>query len=433
MFATEDTLKKFILTAVMALAFGPAAYGQSACGQLGMPACAPPHPSGGGSSGGGGSVGGGGGCDEECRQHNREIDERNAERKQEEKERKARNKVIEKANKFALKAWELIKDDQHEDCARAIPLYRQALALDNFPQWTQNVAYCYGKLGQPLNQVQEERKMYLDSRTDPEERKRIRWRMWSLLYDAGYSCPTYIPISRHDDLPSFDGTLKGCVGTPLHNRIPTYVPLPVIDGASWKPLNVMYSSVGALDIQTKDGHRYGSYTGNFNILEANLMDAQVRTGDNTSFRVTLPDGHDFAIGPNSDITLDKFVYDPNQSYTEMAVENLKGIFRWVTAKMARPDPQQIKVKLPVGDLFIRGTDVEIIHGRQDPGGKDSDPNIWCIYAYSGDVEFTDTTGKVTKILMGNALVIGDGPAGMGTNVAHRPVLNNTDSWDMPTN
>ena len=74
--------------------------------------------------------------------------------------------------------------------------------------------------------------------------------------------------------------------------------------------------------------------------------------------IKLPDDTTFTIGPNSDVVIDKFVYDAGSSPKTIVANMSKGVFRWVTGKVAPKDPAAMKVTLPVGDLGIRGTDFE---------------------------------------------------------------------------
>ncbi|MBI5597219.1 MAG: FecR domain-containing protein [Elusimicrobia bacterium] len=62
----------------------------------------------------------------------------------------------------------------------------------------------------------------------------------------------------------------------------------------------------------------------------------------------------FTVGPNSKVVLDEFVYDPFTDAGKVRAEVLKGVFRLVTGKTARRNPD-IKVKTPSGTIGIRGT------------------------------------------------------------------------------
>jgi hypothetical protein len=121
---------------------------------------------------------------------------------------------------------------------------------------------------------------------------------------------------------------------------------------------------GEFVIETSDGRKLASAD-----LNAARIDpgTRVTTGPNGHLQIVLPDETVFTIGPNSDMVLDDFVFDTDNSAKKITADVTKGIFRWVTGKVARKDPAQMKVKLPVGDLGIRGTDFEATVAADNSG------------------------------------------------------------------
>jgi hypothetical protein len=94
--------------------------------------------------------------------------------------------------------------------------------------------------------------------------------------------------------------------------------------------------------------------------DAVTTDAQGR------LQVLLLDETVFTVGPDSQITLDEFVYDPFTDAGKVTAQVTKGVFRFVTGKVARKKPEGMKVKLPVGTIGIRGT---IAGGRVEGDGS----------------------------------------------------------------
>jgi hypothetical protein len=88
----------------------------------------------------------------------------------------------------------------------------------------------------------------------------------------------------------------------------------------------------------------------------------VTTGADSRLQLLLLDETIFTIGPESAITIDRFVYDPATDAGTLSAEIMRGVFRFVTGKIAHKDPEQMKVKLPSGTLGVRGT---IVVGRVD--------------------------------------------------------------------
>ncbi len=85
------------------------------------------------------------------------------------------------------------------------------------------------------------------------------------------------------------------------------------------------------------------------------LNDHVTTDKAGKLQVMLLDETVFTVGPESDMVLDQFVYDPFTDSGKIAATVTKGVFRFVTGKVARRDPSHMKIKLPVGTIGIRGT------------------------------------------------------------------------------
>lgn len=94
----------------------------------------------------------------------------------------------------------------------------------------------------------------------------------------------------------------------------------------------------------------------------------VFTGDTVStnsagvLQILLLDETIFTIGPDSSIVIDQFVYNPATHDGQVNATVVKGVFRFVTGKIARKKPSDMKVNLPSGTIGVRGT---IALGRTD--------------------------------------------------------------------
>jgi len=86
-----------------------------------------------------------------------------------------------------------------------------------------------------------------------------------------------------------------------------------------------------------------------------FLNDHVTTDKVGRLQVLLLDETVFTLGPNSDMVLDEFVYDPKTSEGKVAAQVTKGVFRFVTGKVARRDPSSMNVKVPAGTIGIRGT------------------------------------------------------------------------------
>jgi hypothetical protein len=86
----------------------------------------------------------------------------------------------------------------------------------------------------------------------------------------------------------------------------------------------------------------------------NLGD-RIITGNQSGLQVLLLDQTVFTIGPNASMVIDKFVYDPSKAGGSVGVTISKGVFRFVSGKVARTNPDGFKLKLKVATLSVRGT------------------------------------------------------------------------------
>ena len=78
----------------------------------------------------------------------------------------------------------------------------------------------------------------------------------------------------------------------------------------------------------------------------------IKTGNTGKADLQFRDKSNLAVGPSSNVRLDKFVYDPNKSTGTIAIEATRGSFRFVTGSQGKGTTHQIKT--PYGTLGVRG-------------------------------------------------------------------------------
>jgi len=98
--------------------------------------------------------------------------------------------------------------------------------------------------------------------------------------------------------------------------------------------------------------------------EAIYLGNAIKSAPESGMQILLLDQTTFTIGPNSEITIDQFVFDPNTSTGKVAASVAKGVFRFVTGKVAQTNPSDMTIRLPTGNIGIRGT---IAVGSVEPG------------------------------------------------------------------
>lgn len=84
-----------------------------------------------------------------------------------------------------------------------------------------------------------------------------------------------------------------------------------------------------------------------------VYNERIDTSEGGLVQILLVDGSTFTVGPNSDLVIDKFVYNPDTSSGELVATFSKGVLRFVGGKLSKKDGQ-VRVNTPVGALAIRG-------------------------------------------------------------------------------
>ncbi len=99
-----------------------------------------------------------------------------------------------------------------------------------------------------------------------------------------------------------------------------------------------------------------------------LMQDAITSGPLSGMQILLLDETTFTIGPDSELVVDEFIFDPGTGAGRLSATVAKGVFRFVTGRIAKEEPSQMNVALPAGTIGIRGT---MAAGRANPGTKAS--------------------------------------------------------------
>jgi hypothetical protein len=78
----------------------------------------------------------------------------------------------------------------------------------------------------------------------------------------------------------------------------------------------------------------------------------IDTADNSASRVVFEDRTELSIGPLSQVALDRFVFDPNPAASAVAVSIVKGVARFSTGLLPKPD---YVIRTPSCVIGVRGT------------------------------------------------------------------------------
>ena len=146
-------------------------------------------------------------------------------------------------------------------------------------------------------------------------------------------------------------------------------------------------------------------------------DEKVTTLQNDRVHLVFLDGTSLTIGPNSHLTIDKYVYDPEKKKGEMALSMTRGTMRFVGGVISKTS--EVTVKTPSASMGIRGGIFNLQVGNNG--------QVTANFLYG--VSFTVTSGGVTQTTtqQGQQTVIAPGapppafapipPGGLQTTVA----------------
>lgn len=155
----------------------------------------------------------------------------------------------------------------------------------------------------------------------------------------------------------------------------------------------------------------------------------ITTGADSSAQLLFSDETSLTIGAQSQITLDRFVYDPRSKTGDIAVSIGRGAFRFITGSA---DPRSYKLKTPVATIGIRGT---IVEGFLDALGN----FIIVVVEGSAIVELADgttytlTAGQYLTVGADGTLVAGPadwtGPT-LDLDASVKFILDNQGNWQL---
>ncbi|MEJ2378012.1 MAG: FecR domain-containing protein [Pseudolabrys sp.] len=139
-------------------------------------------------------------------------------------------------------------------------------------------------------------------------------------------------------------------------------------------------------------HVTGLYGGRSRALAAGnsiFSNEHIRTGDASSAQILLRDKTSLSIGPRADLTLDRFVYNPDRSTGRVVLSATQGAFRFITGAQ---NPTHYTIKTPVANLGLRGTILDVLISRNPTTGE----TTTIVILISGSV--TGTVGNKQYVL-----------------------------------
>src|SRR6266851_3902994 len=84
-----------------------------------------------------------------------------------------------------------------------------------------------------------------------------------------------------------------------------------------------------------------------------IFNEHITTGESGQTQLLFLDESSMSIGPNSDLTIDQFVYDPKTGTGKLAMSATRGLLRYVGGKLSKQD-DAVTLRTSTATLAVRG-------------------------------------------------------------------------------
>lgn len=155
---------------------------------------------------------------------------------------------------------------------------------------------------------------------------------------------------------------------PMHRKISTRFICTTILGGGFIASTVLPSHPVKAEVQAEMAGVSAAVTGEIMLAKASggigvlvesgmpvYLGDRITTSASSGMQILLLDETVFTIGPNSDVAIDEFVYDPVTGDGRIVADMARGVMRFVTGKIPLNNPSSMDVNLPIGSIGIRGT------------------------------------------------------------------------------
>ena len=124
--------------------------------------------------------------------------------------------------------------------------------------------------------------------------------------------------------------------------------LAVAPGSAFAATNIGVAAAVKNDVK-------GSSGGTLSVGNKVFQNEIITTGAASLAQLLFLDETSLSIGPKSQVTLDKFVFNPNKGAGSVIFSATKGAFRFITGSQ---NPRHYTIKTPVATIGVRGTIVD---------------------------------------------------------------------------
>lgn len=142
------------------------------------------------------------------------------------------------------------------------------------------------------------------------------------------------------------------MNTPLLGRTQYIVLAAALCGlapAAAEPVGFVKTASGRAEVLT--GGRAVAAQPGTPVQEGSVL----RTGPGSALGVTFRDNTVMSFGPDTELTVDEYLYQPAQGRGKLGARMGKGTLNYVSGAIARLQPEAVKVNTPTGTIGVRGT------------------------------------------------------------------------------
>jgi FecR protein len=155
-----------------------------------------------------------------------------------------------------------------------------------------------------------------------------------------------------------------------------------------------------------------------------VFNERVKTEEGGQTQILFVDESTLSVGPNANMVIDQFVYDPNTGTGKLAASLTRGIFRFVGGKLSKQD-NAVTMRTPTATIGIRGG-VMLMRQRSDCAARASGSvtggcnALEVIFVYGKGVTVTGLNGASQTLTRPGFEVTVSGPGASPSDPAPAP-------------
>lgn len=81
----------------------------------------------------------------------------------------------------------------------------------------------------------------------------------------------------------------------------------------------------------------------------------LKTGEEGSLGVTFKDNTIMSFGPDTEVSVDEYLYAPAKGNLKLVANMAKGTLHYISGVIAKLKPEAVSIKTPTGIIGVRGT------------------------------------------------------------------------------